>query len=221
MGLSYNVYLNSHKIYGCKNCKAHLSNHEDIISRVRPSSSLPCSSPQISGYLPLPHPPPLWPTLPFSFSFSFPFSSFSFFGRPQILTRTLRAELPWPARQSVPLQQRRQRGGGRGLGAQHDDGPAHCARHLLSAVQRDGRLEVRQGLRGEREVQGGQVHPGGGATLQCHLDPGGLLLAKCVQGRRLQGVWIPRAWRLGKGVGWMDGWIHVKEGTGQRDGVAM
>ncbi|KAH8758574.1 putative proteim yippee-like 3 [Hyaloscypha bicolor E] len=33
MGLSYNVYLNSHKIYGCKNCKAHLSNHEDIISR--------------------------------------------------------------------------------------------------------------------------------------------------------------------------------------------
>jgi hypothetical protein len=39
MGLSYNVYLNSHKIYGCKNCKAHLSNHEDIISRV-------CSSPR-------------------------------------------------------------------------------------------------------------------------------------------------------------------------------
>ena len=35
MGLAYNVYLNSHKIYGCKNCKAHLSNHEDIISRVR------------------------------------------------------------------------------------------------------------------------------------------------------------------------------------------
>jgi hypothetical protein len=34
MGLAYNVYLNSNKIYGCKNCKAHLSNHEDIISRV-------------------------------------------------------------------------------------------------------------------------------------------------------------------------------------------
>jgi len=33
MGLAYNVYLNSPKIYGCKNCKAHLSNHEDIISR--------------------------------------------------------------------------------------------------------------------------------------------------------------------------------------------
>lgn len=34
MGLIYNVYLDSAKIYGCKNCKAHLSNHEDIISRV-------------------------------------------------------------------------------------------------------------------------------------------------------------------------------------------
>jgi len=33
MGLAYNVYLNSSKIYGCKNCKAHLSNHEDIMSR--------------------------------------------------------------------------------------------------------------------------------------------------------------------------------------------
>ncbi|KAJ2904623.1 hypothetical protein MKZ38_007602 [Zalerion maritima] len=33
MGLSYNTYLNSNKIYGCKACKAHLSNHEDIISR--------------------------------------------------------------------------------------------------------------------------------------------------------------------------------------------
>jgi hypothetical protein len=39
MGLAYNVYLNSHKIYGCKNCKAHLSNHEDIISRVYPPPS--------------------------------------------------------------------------------------------------------------------------------------------------------------------------------------
>jgi hypothetical protein len=35
MGLAYNVYLNSNKIYGCKSCKAHLANHEDIISRVR------------------------------------------------------------------------------------------------------------------------------------------------------------------------------------------
>ncbi|KAL2350964.1 yippee zinc-binding/DNA-binding /Mis18, centromere assembly-domain-containing protein [Cryomyces antarcticus] len=33
MGLSYNVYLNSHRIYGCKNCKTHLANHDDIISR--------------------------------------------------------------------------------------------------------------------------------------------------------------------------------------------
>ncbi|KAI6354520.1 hypothetical protein MCOR31_011459, partial [Pyricularia oryzae] len=33
MGLAYNTYLNSNKIFGCKNCKSHLSNHEDIISR--------------------------------------------------------------------------------------------------------------------------------------------------------------------------------------------
>ncbi|KAI9795184.1 MAG: hypothetical protein M1816_000206 [Peltula sp. TS41687] len=33
MGLAYNVYLNSNRIYGCKNCKTHLSNHDDILSR--------------------------------------------------------------------------------------------------------------------------------------------------------------------------------------------
>ncbi|KAI9679810.1 MAG: hypothetical protein M1817_004824 [Caeruleum heppii] len=33
MGLTYNVYLNSSRIYGCKNCKTHLSDHDDIISR--------------------------------------------------------------------------------------------------------------------------------------------------------------------------------------------
>ncbi|KAF1816680.1 yippee-like protein [Eremomyces bilateralis CBS 781.70] len=33
MGLAYNVYLSSTKIYGCKVCKTHLSNHDDIISR--------------------------------------------------------------------------------------------------------------------------------------------------------------------------------------------
>lgn len=40
MGLAYNVYLSSNKIYGCKNCKTHLSNHEDIISRVGAHRSL-------------------------------------------------------------------------------------------------------------------------------------------------------------------------------------
>lgn len=34
MGLAYNTYLTSNKIYGCKGCKTHLANHEDIISRV-------------------------------------------------------------------------------------------------------------------------------------------------------------------------------------------
>lgn len=33
MGLAYNTYLDSNKIYGCKNCKTHLANHDDIISR--------------------------------------------------------------------------------------------------------------------------------------------------------------------------------------------
>jgi hypothetical protein len=34
MGLTYNIYLSSSKVYGCKNCKTHLSNHDDILSRV-------------------------------------------------------------------------------------------------------------------------------------------------------------------------------------------
>ncbi|KAK4195584.1 Yippee/Mis18 [Triangularia verruculosa] len=33
MGLTYNTYLNSEAIHGCKNCKAHLANGHDIISR--------------------------------------------------------------------------------------------------------------------------------------------------------------------------------------------
>lgn len=35
MGLAYNTYLNSNRVYGCKGCKAHLANHDDIVSRVR------------------------------------------------------------------------------------------------------------------------------------------------------------------------------------------
>lgn len=34
MGLAYNVYLNANRIYGCKNCKTHLADHDEIISRV-------------------------------------------------------------------------------------------------------------------------------------------------------------------------------------------
>ncbi|KAL4944805.1 hypothetical protein BDV06DRAFT_186510 [Aspergillus oleicola] len=33
MGLSYNVYLTSAKIFGCKSCKTHLADYDDIISR--------------------------------------------------------------------------------------------------------------------------------------------------------------------------------------------
>lgn len=47
MGLEYNMYLNSRRIYGCKNCKTHLSNHDDIISRVRLHISL-CPPPLTS-----------------------------------------------------------------------------------------------------------------------------------------------------------------------------
>lgn len=35
MGLAYNVYLNAKRIYGCKTCKTHLADHDEIISRVR------------------------------------------------------------------------------------------------------------------------------------------------------------------------------------------
>lgn len=54
MGLAYNTYLTSNKIYGCKTCKAHLSNHEDIISRV--SHAHPTS---IAGSL--------WPPAPWDY----------------------------------------------------------------------------------------------------------------------------------------------------------
>ncbi|KAH9827459.1 yippee-like protein [Teratosphaeria destructans] len=33
MGLAYNVYLNATRIYGCKTCKTHLADHDEIISR--------------------------------------------------------------------------------------------------------------------------------------------------------------------------------------------
>ncbi|KAI5197401.1 hypothetical protein E4T42_08266 [Aureobasidium subglaciale] len=33
MGLAYNVYLNCKRIYGCKTCKTHLADHDDIVSR--------------------------------------------------------------------------------------------------------------------------------------------------------------------------------------------
>lgn len=50
MGLTYNVYLDAKRIYGCKNCKTHLADHDEIISRVSshvPASDLyPCSLPE-------------------------------------------------------------------------------------------------------------------------------------------------------------------------------
>ena len=52
MGLAYNVYLNSSKIYGCKNCKTHLADHDDIISRVRYTPTAPeLSSSQARSFM--------------------------------------------------------------------------------------------------------------------------------------------------------------------------
>lgn len=44
MGLSYNTYLNSNRIYGCQKCKTHLANHDEIVSRVRTAPHLPFSA---------------------------------------------------------------------------------------------------------------------------------------------------------------------------------
>lgn len=64
MGLSYNVYLNSDKIFGCKSCKTHLASHDAIISRV-------CLRPLPSRHLPktplLPPKSPHKPPVPFAY----------------------------------------------------------------------------------------------------------------------------------------------------------
>jgi len=33
MGLKYNIYLNSNRVYGCKKCRIHLSTYEEIVSK--------------------------------------------------------------------------------------------------------------------------------------------------------------------------------------------
>ncbi|EGP87649.1 unnamed protein product [Zymoseptoria tritici ST99CH_1A5] len=33
MGLAYNIYLDAKKVYGCKTCKTHLADHDEIVSR--------------------------------------------------------------------------------------------------------------------------------------------------------------------------------------------
>ena len=63
MGLSYNVYLNSDRIFGCKTCKTHLASHDAIMSRVCKPTYLPYPS---SSPLPppIPSPPPPLSPLP-------------------------------------------------------------------------------------------------------------------------------------------------------------
>lgn len=48
MGLVYNVYLDAKRIYGCKNCKTHLADHAEIISRVRFFFTHPLPLPQLA-----------------------------------------------------------------------------------------------------------------------------------------------------------------------------
>jgi hypothetical protein len=67
----------------------------------------------------------------------------------------------------------------------------------VSAVQRDSGVEVRQGVRAEREVQGGQVHPGGGVAVQCYVTS----CARGGGGPLLRG-------RIGVAVGY---WGHIWE----------
>jgi hypothetical protein len=47
MGLAYNVYLNSNKIFGCRNCKTHLADFDEIISRVGPGALFSPLNPSI------------------------------------------------------------------------------------------------------------------------------------------------------------------------------
>lgn len=44
MGLTYNTYLDGNSVYGCKNCKAHLANNEDIISKVSLIINMPITT---------------------------------------------------------------------------------------------------------------------------------------------------------------------------------
>lgn len=132
MGLSYNVYLNSDKIFGCKNCKTHLASHDTIISRV--SVLLPNTSDLYVLPVCVSSPAPLL---------------FTPFSRPRQIDLSLIPsfpELPRPTRQSLPLQHRREYHPIRSSRAQHDHRPPPSAGRELQAVQRDGGLEVRQSL---------------------------------------------------------------------------
>jgi len=129
MGLAYNVYLSSSKIYGCKNCKAHLSNHEDIISRVclLPFNPLTCLIPFYVSFLFNP-PSSRLSFLLFRRSPSLPPS------RPSIANSVCVEEFPRSTRQSLPLPNRRKRRRWRPSRAQHDDRQAHSPRYYVQAV---------------------------------------------------------------------------------------
>ena len=35
MGPAFRQYLDGHKVYSCASCKAHVADHDDIVSKVR------------------------------------------------------------------------------------------------------------------------------------------------------------------------------------------
>jgi hypothetical protein len=37
MGLPFKLYINSPQVYSCSGCRAHLTDHDDLISKVMPS----------------------------------------------------------------------------------------------------------------------------------------------------------------------------------------
>lgn len=80
-----------------------------------------------------------------------------------------RVELPRPAWQGLPLQQRGEHPGIRAERPQHDYWSAHCQGYRVPSVQRGGRMDVRQGIREYGEVQGGKVYPRVGPPVQCYL----------------------------------------------------
>lgn len=115
MGLAYNIYLNSSKIFGCKACKTHLADYNDIVSRVRLSLSLYLSiSPVV--IVRTPH---------------------------QLTSIICCSGLPRSTWQSVSLQLRGQHHPIRRRRTEHDNRSTCGSRHYVPAMQGDSRLEIR------------------------------------------------------------------------------
>lgn len=144
MGLCYNVYLNAQRIYGCKNCKTHLADHNEIISRVSlapPFLAPPFSSSDSASSS------AIFTSIGHHHHYH-PHHSCNTHANPLLLTPRRRLlpptlELPRSTWQSLPLQQRRQHPARRSWRAEYDDGPPRRPGHLVSTVQRHCGMEIR------------------------------------------------------------------------------